>query len=589
MAFIGFDFGTTNSLIAQVQASKAVPFLDEENLPTPSVACYEGEQKILGRSAKKRISQAGLGVQGNIVTSPKTLLRQETIFVAGIEKNPTEVVADIVEHILKEAHKNSSRYNFDEISGTVVTIPIDMPGYVRQALRNSFTHAGLRIYQFVHEPFAALYGFFRQNLDAMVRRYNKKKILVVDWGGGTLDLTICIVKNNMLIQLKNDGSDEVGGDNFDEVIMNHILQKFCHVKGIVAPSENPGARARLFDACERAKIDLSAKSSVTIYVPQYFSNLEDNDFECSLNREELECIVEPLLNKAFNRIISILADGGYSTEQVALCLMTGGMASMPAIRSRIHELFGPARTAIPQNTATLVAEGAAWIANDLNGLMLAKTVELEQARGSFVPLVKAGTPMPKEGEIKKINFHMYCTDPRDGFAKFQFCTPYKAGPVLLSDPRKPLADITINVDQKAHAFRERLELDIKINDNLILEIQAASLNENDTDSCEIHELEFGLSFPSATTEEFNKDEGREDLTSEHFASGGNIKVRSNVAMQANLALVPGEFLYSYNPSYFDSRLNPPKEQELERLYYRPCSRCGRRSNDPECTCDHMNQ
>jgi len=587
MKLIGFDFGTTNSLVAHIQGVEAISFLDEEDRPTPSVVCYEGEQKILGRAAKKRLSQAGLGIQGNIVKSPKKSLGQPSIFVGGIEKRPAEIVADIVEHILEEALSNSRSDGLKDISGAVVTIPINMPGYVRQALRDSFSLAGLRIFQFVHEPFAALYGFFRKDLEKMMRRYDKKIVLVVDWGGGTLDLTLCQMRQGELFQLKNDGTEEVGGDIFDEAILNFVLQKFCNEKGIDAPNENSGARARLFDTCERAKIDLSSRTTTVIYVSEFFRNLDDNDFNYSLNREELDNIALPLINKAFRRIVGILDGAGYSTEQVALCLMTGGMANMPAIKSRIHELFGPARTVVPQNTATLVAEGAAWIAQDRNGLILAKTVELEQARGSFLPLIKAGTAMPKEGQVCKDTFHLYCTDPRDGIAKFQFCTPCRFGSVMLSEPRKALADMTIRVDTKARVFHERLELDVQINDNLILAMQAASLNVHDKDSCEIHELEFGLSFPMGSAEFFSLDNEPTNKAESQPREIGAIRVRSNIADHDDQSLVPGELLYTYKPSCFDERLrglpfSASEEQRREKLYYTPCSRCGRRSNDPAC-------
>ena len=216
MSIVGFDFGTTNSLISVIRGSRPTYFLDEERRPIPSMVCYEGAQKILGREAKVRLAQAGLGVQGNIVRSPKMYLGRDSVFVEGMERSPVDIVADVVAHVLWEAQSRG----LGDIMGAVVTTPVDMEGYRRRALRDAFKLAGLRIVQFVHEPLAALYGLFRsQNLPAMLRRYDKKLVLVFDWGGGTLDLTLCRTMGNNIIQIMNDGTDEVGGDVFDEAII----------------------------------------------------------------------------------------------------------------------------------------------------------------------------------------------------------------------------------------------------------------------------------------------------------------------------------------------------------------------------------
>ena len=134
---------------------------------------------------------------------------------------------------------------------------------------------------------------------------------------------------------------------------------------------------------------------------------DDNDFDYVLGRDELERVVASLLDKGFRRISKLLDDAGFSPEQVALCVATGGMSNVPAVRRRLHELFGPERVEIPDRTATLIAEGAAWIASDKARLHLAKSVELELARNSYMPLVKAGTAMPRAGEVQKSQFHLY--------------------------------------------------------------------------------------------------------------------------------------------------------------------------------------
>ena len=393
--------------------------------------------------------------------------------------------------------------------------------------------------------------------------------------------------HNVAVQLMNDGTDEVGGDVFDETIMNRLEQQVRKVRGFdETVAIQPGAKARLLDRCERAKIDLSSRPNVSLYVPSFFRGIEDEDFDDELSQEELETIVGPLLDKGFGRIESILQNSGYSHEQVALCVATGGMSNMPAVKRRLHELFGPERVEIPDGTATLIAEGAAWIASDQAGLRLAKNVELTLARNSYMPLVKAGTVMPKEGEVQRQPFHLYCTDPRDGFAKFQICTPERTGEhVLPNEPMTHLENLTVKVDQKARAFQERLELDIQINDDLILQAHARSLNAKDKDRREIHNLEFGLAFPTGSQTDGPTGNSEEsESTPEEQGEPGSLSVRANVADHKDSRLVPGEYLSTYDLSYFHPGRLPPQEQVDEYLYYRPCAICGRASNDPLCLC-----
>ena len=587
MTIVGFDFGTTNSLISLVRGGRTINFLDEDQRPIPSVVCYEGAQTIVGREARERLAQAGLGIHGNIIRSPKMYLGRDSIFVDGTERRPVQIVADVVQHVRQTA---LGRQQLDAVSGAVVTIPVDMQGYQRRALRDAFRLAGMPIVQFVHEPLAALYGFFRtRDLDATLRRYDRKLILVFDWGGGTLDLTLCRLAGDTILQLMNDGTEEVGGDVFDQTLMNRLVQDTRELRDIDADvGTHQGAEARLVDFCERAKIELSSRRRVTIYVSSFFRDIPEEEFDYDLNQREIETIVQPLVDKGLARITQLLEDAGYSPEQVALCLATGGMSNMPAIRRRLHELFGPERVHIPEDTATLIAEGAAWIAADRAGLHLAKNVELELARNSYLPLVKAGTAMPREGEIQRHPFHLYCTDPRDGVAKFRICAPRRPGAsVLPNEPRVHMQNVTIDVDDKAHAFHERLELDIRINDDLILEVHARSLNHGDQDTGEVHNLEFGLRLPAATpnpTSDVSGEDGAPSPRSDTTPPRGSVSVRSNLSTRDDPSLVPGEFLYEYDPHYFDTRRDPPPYQVREKLYYQPCSLCGKASNDPACKC-----
>lgn len=590
---VGFDFGTTNSIISSIKGGRAINYLDTEGLPFPSIVCYEGARKIIGQDAKARLGGAGLGVQGNIVYSPKLLLGRENVFIDGVEHNPVKIVSDVLSYISTYVRGGRLGRDLGKIDRAVVTIPVDMGGDRRVLLRDAFRIAGISIVQFVHEPLAALYGFFKsqENMAAMLRRYDRKLILVFDWGGGTLDLTLCRLINGKIIQLANDGTESVGGDVFDDVIHTEIVKRVRKERDFdEAVQYQPDAKTRLRHHCERAKIDLSSRDRVGLYVAEFFQHVPDTSLSYSLSRDELESMTKKLLNTGFSRINRLLETADTSHAQISMCLATGGMTNMPTIRNRLHELFGPQRVQLPERRGTLIAEGAAWIAHDDAKLHLAKNVELLMARNSYLPLVKAGTTMPSEGEVLRDKFHLYSTDPRDGCAKFQLCAPIVPGAKIMpNDIRRPLAILTIKVDSKARPFHERLDLDISLDDNLILKVNAHASSRESISTSDVYDLEFGLSFPAISSDLRDSDAyGTEGIPDDIIKSElGAVTFRSNVINDKDNSMIPGELLYRYNPGYFDKRLDPPKIQVYERRFYERCSVCERKFTDPLCQCGSL--
>ena len=146
--------------------------------------------------------------------------------------------------------------------------------------------------------------------------------------------------------------------------------------------------------------------------------------------------------------------------------------------------------------------------------------------------------------------------------------------------------LTVEVDKRAKPFRERLKLDVAIDDNLVLKAHARSFNKGDEAEAEVHDLEFGLEFPrrSDVDENSRRDDGSAAADPKRPPPVGGLTVRANVSNRVDHKLVPGELLYSYDKGYFDTRREPPQYQDDERLYYQPCAVCGRVANDPLCKC-----
>src|SRR4051812_24530139 len=234
----GLDFGTTNSLAVTVAAGRTLIFGDEAGRPHPSVVLYHGDEAIAGRRAKDQLSVAGPGVMGDAVRSPKAQLGSgQSITVADVQRSPREVVARIPAHVRQQAPPNEvtrgAGLTFDE---AVMTIPVNMDGRARRELRQAAADAGIRVHQFVHEPLAALYAHLRERPDwrRAMTELEGKLVLVFDWGGGTLDLTLCQLLRGTLVQIHSRGDNRVGGDQFDERLRHLVRRRHAEQHGLDA-------------------------------------------------------------------------------------------------------------------------------------------------------------------------------------------------------------------------------------------------------------------------------------------------------------------------------------------------------------------
>jgi len=568
-----------------VIGTEVISFLENDQ-PIPSVVSFEGGKVEVGRKARDKLTGAGLGVQGSVVRSPKTLLGREEQIIDGVRRDPVQIVQHVLDHVRRFVLQTKVGRDL-KMDQVVATIPVNMQGERRALLRQAFRQAGMSVVQFVHEPLAALYGHLRTAKDSpdLIRRYNGKLLLVFDWGGGTLDLTLCRMLDGLLVQVANDGTEEVGGDVFDEELRNEVERRSRAEQGLADDVEVlVDARKRLLHECESAKIHWSDRSTWNVYVNPYYQDDQQTDLEVNLSRDDLQRIVGHLVNKGVAHIERLLEREGYSTASVELCLGTGGMMNMPLVRNRLDELFGPGRVHVSKRSAPAIAEGAAWVAHDQARLHLAKNVELALARNSYVALLEAGTEMPTEREYRRESFDLYCVDPSDGHGKFSLVSPHRPGPrVLSNDKRRPLCNMLLDVDAKAAPFRERLGLEVSVDEDLVLTATAWSLNQKARAIGKVHDLEFALATPGMRnswldTELLDADKDAGTL------EAGDLAMRSNLANKDDNRLVPGEVLYRFNKHYFRVDQNPPQIQVEERLYYEPCSMCGRRTNDPQCQC-----
>jgi molecular chaperone DnaK len=586
---VGIDFGTTNSLISVVTRENRMKSFDDTGRPHPSVVRYEGEQVICGRRARDKLEQLGIGVLGNTVRGPKKLLGREHVNVDGRVMTPVEVIADYIRHLVDHARAEDEEQIAD-LTRAVVTIPVALDGRGRQDLREALLQAGVHVETFVHEPLAALYGYFKDlpNTHDALGFYEGRMILVFDWGGGTLDLTLCKVVNGALVQVLNRGNNAVGGDYLDDAVLTYVMDQHAAKFGWTAETKlpvNPGMRAKLLTLCERAKITLSTREKTSIFLPDFFQgdNVEEAEIEVWLTREELGRICSRLINQGINEIDALLASdkADVDPQTLALCLATGGMVNMPLIKNRLTEIFGVSALHISEKGDRIISEGAAWIAHDNLQLALAKPFELVEARNSLLTIIHEGTRLPTRGESIQKKQSMYCSDPRDGKAIFTFKRPQMVQKSAAGDPRTTYGSLVVEMNPAFPPLGERIQLMVTIDDNLILHTRAIADDMKQPVEVQFYDLEFSL----VVTDQPKGDEQKKKRL--------NLRADTNfpkqLLVQANVTndcerwdTVPGELLKEYNDEHVYLRKPMTPQQEEEYVRYQPCSNCGAQWSEKCC-------
>ena len=475
MVGCGIDFGTTNSLVSCVVDGRAQALTDEGR-SHPSVIWYHGTQVKVGREARAMLDSNVIGVAGDFIRSPKSLLgKGQPCYVGGAVVRPVEAAGEVFRHL--RSHAESRRLRGLSFDSTVVTVPVGMRGSGRRELREAAKMAGIAIEQFVHEPFAALYGYARRTAGSteVLDRLQGRLALVFDWGGGTLDLTLCERVGDMLVQVQNSGNSQVGGDVFDERLMHLVVSQHMKKNGWAQPREMvPGQRAKLLASCELAKITLSSRESATVLVGDLFRGRgKGTDLEVEVSREGFGNEVQDLLNAGLREIEILLESAGQSLQSVEMCLPTGGVVAMPVVQERLLRLFGPSRCEFVERADTLIGDGAAWVAAEDVPLRLAKNIEFRHADQTWVPIVKSGQELPKGSQSSEpVILKLYCADPRSGTACIELARPKRPSRVQPADPRQCYELLRVDVRREAPPLRETIEVSLTVDPDLILHVSA---------------------------------------------------------------------------------------------------------------------
>ena len=324
---IGIDLGTTNSAVAVLEGTESKIIANPEgNRTTPSVVSFKNGEIIVGDAAKRQA-----------VTNPDTIISikskmgtSEKVSANGKEYTPQEISAMILQYLKGYAED----YLGEKVTKAVITVPAYFNDAQRQATKDAGKIAGLEVERIVNEPTAAALAYGLDKTD------KEEKILVFDLGGGTFDISILELGDGVFEVLSTNGDTHLGGEDFDNRIVNHFLEVFKKEEGIDLRNDK-AAMQRLKDEAEKAKKELSSTSSYEVNLP--FITADDDGpkhFEYTLTRAKLEELVKDLVERLAEPVEKALKDAGLKPSDINSVVLVGGMTRMPAVVEKVKQIFG---------------------------------------------------------------------------------------------------------------------------------------------------------------------------------------------------------------------------------------------------------
>ena len=388
---IGIDLGTTNSCVAVMEGGRPTVIANAEgDRTTPSVVAYtKNGEKLVGKVAKR---QAVSNHENTIQSIKRKMGNDERVTLNGKEYTPQEISAMVLTKLKADAES----YLGETVTQAVITVPAYFNDSQRQATKDAGKIAGLEVLRIINEPTAAALAY---GLDKGENA--NQKILVYDLGGGTFDVSILEIGDGVFEVLSTNGDTKLGGDDFDNAIIDLLCTEFKNENGIDLRNDKL-AMQRLKDAAEKAKIELSATPRTTISLP--FISADSNgpkNLEYDLTRAKFDEMTEHLVKKTTTCVEKALADAKLSNSQIDKVILVGGSTRIPAVVDAVKAYTGkePFKGINPDEC---VAVGAAIQAGVLAGevkdvLLLDVTplsLGIETLGGVFTKLINRNTTIP---------------------------------------------------------------------------------------------------------------------------------------------------------------------------------------------------
>lgn len=418
---IGIDLGTTNSCVAIIEAGFPKVIENAEGArTTPSIVTYRDKEILVGASAKRQAvsnpkntiyaSKRLIGrkfteeaVQKDIDLMPYKIVEAKNgdawVHVNGEDLAPPQISAEV----LRKMKKTAEDYLGHEVNQAVITVPAYFNDSQRQATKDAGKIAGLEVLRIINEPTAAAlaYGVDKQDK-------KDRKIAVYDLGGGTFDVSIIEIANvdgeKQIEVLSTNGDTFLGGEDFDQRIMDHLVEEFLKDTGIDL-TKDVLALQRLKEAAEKAKIELSSSTQTDVNLPYVTADANGpKHLNIKLTRSKLESLVEKLIQRSIEPCKIALADAKVTADDIDEVILVGGMTRMPKVQETVEKLFGksPRKDVNPDEAVAVGAaiQGAVLSGDRKDVLLLDVTplsLGIETLGGVMTKLIQKNTTIPTKG------------------------------------------------------------------------------------------------------------------------------------------------------------------------------------------------
>lgn len=386
---IGIDLGTTNSCVAVMEGGEPVVIPNAEGgRTTPSVVAFtKNGERLVGQVAKR---QAITNPENTIMSIKRDMGSDKRVKIDGKEYTPQEISA----MILMKLKQDAESYLGEKVTQAVITVPAYFSDSQRQATKDAGRIAGLEVLRIINEPTAASLAY---GLD----KEDNQKILVYDLGGGTFDVSILEIGDGVFEVLATSGNNRLGGDDFDQRIIDYLAEEFKKEHGIDLRNDKM-AMQRLKEAAEKAKIELSSVLTTNINLPFITADASGpKHLDMTLTRAKFEELTADLVQKTAEPIKAAMQDAGLTAADIDKVILVGGSTRIPAVQALVKEITGkePHKGINPDEC---VALGAAIQAGVLGGevkdvLLLDVTplsLGIETLGGVFTKLIERNTTIP---------------------------------------------------------------------------------------------------------------------------------------------------------------------------------------------------
>ena len=386
---IGIDLGTTNSCVAVMEGGEPVVIANAEgSRTTPSVVAFaKNGERMVGQVAKRQAIQ---NPDRTIASIKRQMGTDHKVTVDGKSYTPQEISAMILQKLKADAEA----YLGQPVSEAVITVPAYFNDSQRQATKDAGKIAGLDVKRIINEPTAAALAYG-------VDKEEDQKIMVYDLGGGTFDVSILDIGDGIIEVLSTAGDTHLGGDDFDQRIMNYLAAEFKKENGIDLTTDKV-AMQRLKEAAEKAKIELSGVTTSNINLPYITADATGpKHLDVTLTRAKFNELTADLVEKTMVPVRQAMSDAGLSASDISKVLLVGGSSRIPAVQDAVKKITGKDGFK-GINPDECVAVGAAIqggvLTGDVNGMLLLDVTPLslgiETMGGIFTKLIERNTTIP---------------------------------------------------------------------------------------------------------------------------------------------------------------------------------------------------